>query len=234
MQQTGPTDRPSSTLHAAPRRARSRLPLAIGAAAVVAVLALVGVGRALDLVPGVGNPFAERVVEHDRPALELALSDLSEYHAAQGRYQVTVDLEKDTPWVPGIVKGERTTYLATGTVDGLVDFRDLGKDAVRVDGDAVTIVLPPPRLGEPVVDLDESRVVARDRGLVDRITGAFSDSPTSEREVAQLAEQDLARAAAESDLERRAQDNTRKVLTGLARSFGFPSVTVRFEDDPGV
>lgn len=231
MQEIDPTDR---TARAAPHRARSRLPLALGAGAVVAVLALVGVDRALDLVPGLGNPFAERVVEHDRPALELALSDLSEYHAAQGRYQVTVDLEKDTPWVPGIVQGERTTYLATGTVDGLVDFRDLGDDAVRVDGDAVTMVLPPPHLGEAVVDLDESRVVARDRGLVDRITGAFSDSPTSEREVARLAEEDLARAAARSDLERRAQDNTRTLLTGLARSFGFTDVTVRFEDDPGV
>ncbi len=230
MQHTGPLDRPSTPA----RRPRSRLPLALGGGAVVAVLALVGADRALDLVPGLGNPFSERTVERDRPALELALSDLSEYHAAEGRYQVTVDLEKDVPWVPGIVKGERTTYLATGTVDGLVDFRDLGEDAVQVDGEAVTIVLPPPRMDEPVVDLDESRVVARDRGVVDRITGAFSDSPTSEREVAALAEQDLARAAAESDLRRRAQDNTRDLLIGLAESFGFTDVTVRFEDDPSV
>ena len=230
MQHTGPLDRPSAPA----RRPRSRWPLALGGGAVVAVLALVGADRALALVPGLGNPFGERTVERDRPALELALSDLSEYHAAEGRYQVTVDLEKDVPWVPGIVKGERTTYLATGTVDGIVDFRDLGKDAVQVDGESVTIVLPSPRLDEPVVDLDESRVVARDRGVVDRITGAFSDSPTSEREVAQLAEDDLSRAAAESDLRQRAQDNTRTLLTGLAESFGFTDVTVRFEDDPAV
>lgn len=217
----------------APRR-RRRGRARVGAAVLVGVLVVAGADRVAGLLPSFGNPLAEKTIDRERPALMLALSDLSDYHAAKGSFQVVVDLERDTPWVPSFVKGERTTYLALGSVDGLVDFRALGADAVQVDGGSVVITLPPPRLGEAEVDLRDSRVVARDRGAVDRFTGAFSDSPTSERDVARLAEKKLAAAAAESDLLERAEENTRTMLTGLARSFGYTDVTVRFDGDSGI
>ncbi len=231
-------DRPARSVEssyvrrAAPRRSGRGLKFA--GAAVVAVLAVAGTDRALDLLPSVQNPLQERVIDTQRPALMTALSNLSDYHASQGAFQVVVDLEKDTPYVPGFVKGERTTYLANGTVDGVVDFRGLGDGAVQTHGRSVVITLPPPRLGEPSVDVDSSRVIARDRGLVDRVSGALSDRPTSERDVALLAERKLADAAAQSDVLARAQDNTRALLTGLGRSFGYADVTVRFDGGAGV
>jgi hypothetical protein len=93
-------------------------------------------------------------------------------------------------------------------------------------------VLPAPRLDEPRIDLEQSRVLARDRGLVDRVAGALSDEPTSERDVALLAEDRLTAAAAESDLLDRAEASTRTTLSALARSLGYTDVTVRFEDAP--
>lgn len=215
-----------------PQRHRRR-GLRLGAAALVGVLAVAGADRVADLLPSLGNPFAEKVVDRERPALMLALSDLSDYSAAKGSFQVVVDLERDTPWVPAFVKGERTTYLALGSVDGIVDFRALGADAVQVEGTSVVITLPPARLGQPRVDLRDSKVLTRDRGAVDRVAGAFRDSPTSERDVARLAERKLAAAAAQSDLLERTQDNTRTMLSGLAGSFGYTDVTVRFDRDSG-
>ena len=215
------------------RRPRGRAAARLGGAALVAVLVVIGADRALDSLPSVDNPLQEQVIDRQRPALVLALADLSDYHAAKGTFQVVVDLEKDTPYVPGFVKGERTTYLAVGTVDGVVDFRGLGPDAVTAEGESVVITLPAPTLAEADVDLERSRVVARDRGVLDRIGGALSDNPTSEREVALIAERRLDDAAAESDLLSRAEDNTRSMLTGLARSFGYTDVTVRFEGDAG-
>jgi hypothetical protein len=225
-------DRPARTTSPTPSR-RPRGAVAVVGAVVVGGLVLMGADRALDALPSFGNPFAEETVQRERPALLLALSDLSEYHAAEGSFQAVVDLEKDTRFVPGVVKGERTTYLAVGSVDGLVDFGALDEDAIQITGDSVTITLPPPRLAEPEIDLEQSRVLSRDRGVLDRISGAFSDNPTSEREVAVLAEDDLARAAADSDLLRRTEDNTRAMLTGLARSFGYTDVTVTFDADTG-
>ncbi len=212
------------------RRVRRRA-LRLGAAALGLALLVPVADRALDLLPGFEKPVAPQVVDHSGPALMTALSDLGEYHAAQATFQSVVDLERDTPYVPSVISGERTTYLATGSVDGIVDFRGLGEGAVRVspDGRSATITLPPPRLGEAVLDPEASRVVARDRGVLDRIGGAFTDSPTTERDVMVAAEGKLEAAAAESDLLRRSEENTRQVLTGLARSLGFADVTVTFD-----
>jgi len=218
------------TLHAplqpARRRLRGRLAVALVGLALLVPLTLLG----LNLLPGLSNPFNQQVVDRSTPALMLALDDLSEYRASTGTFQVVIDLEKDTPYIPSLISGERTTFLATGNVDALVDFTDLGSDRVVVSDDrrAVTISLPAPRLSQAVVDPAASRVVGRDRGLLDRIGSIFEDNPTSERELYQLAEGKIAAAAAQSDLTRRAQDNTRQMLTTLTRSLGFERVTVTF------
>lgn len=226
-------DRPASTSSARRGWGRTGTAVRLGGAALVAVLAVAGADRAMDLVPSFGLP-EQQVVDHARPALQLALADLSEYHAAKGTFEVVVDLEKDTPYLPDLVSGERTTYLAIGSVDGLVDFRALGEDAVQVQGQSVTITLPQPRLAAPALDLEQSRVLARDRGLLERVGGTVRDSPTSEREVALLAETKLADAAAQSDLLQRSQDSTRSMLTGLAQSLGYTDVTVQFDGDGAV
>jgi len=219
-------DRP--TVRSRPGAGRSRWPLLL-VAALVGGLVVVGADRALDALPSVGAPLEERVVDRSRPALLESLADLDDFHAAKATFSVVVDLERDVPYVPAFVKGERTTYLAVGSVDGLVDFDGLGADAVVTDGTSVTITLPAPRLDEPRVDLEQSEVLDRDRGVVDRVGGAFRDSPTSERDVALLAEEKLSAAAAESDLLRRTEANTRTMLTRLAGSLGYDDVTVRFE-----
>lgn len=211
---------------AAPRRRRRRgLPLALVAATAIAGAGLVA---GVDLLPDL--PFGRSDVDRSTPVLLTSLADLEEYHAASGTFQVVVDLERDTRWVPSAVSGERTTYLATGSVDAVVDLTDLSGSAVQAsaDGRSVVVSLPHARLDEADVDLGASRVVARDRGVLDRLGGVLSDSPTSERDVAALAETKLQTAAAESDLRARAESNTRDMITGLASSLGFTDVVVRF------
>lgn len=210
-----------------PPRQRRRF----GAFALVLVLALLLAPLlALKLLPDFGNPFGQRTVDRSAPALMTALADLSEYHAAQGQYQILVDLERDTKWVPSYLSGDRVTFLAMGSVDATVDFGRLASDAVQVSDDrrSVTIALPTPSLQEAVVDPSQSRVINRERGALDRIGGMFVDSPTSERALYVAAEQKIAAAAAQSDLRRRAETNTRDMLTALTRSLGFDEVTVTF------
>lgn len=212
-------------------RRRSRLVPAL----LLVVVALLGtlLLRGLDW-PGL--PFGSETVDRSATPLLTSVADLEEYHAATGSFQVVVDLEKDTRWVPSLLSGERTTFLATGSVDAVVDFTGLDGRAVEVseDGRSVTFSLPPARLDEADVDLAESRILSRDRGLLDRVGGLFSDNPTGEREVAALAEDKLDAAAAESDLRATAEENTRAMLTGLARSLGYTDVEVRFDADAGL
>ncbi|MCW2613647.1 MAG: putative secreted protein, partial [Frankiales bacterium] len=208
------------------RRRRGLLPAAgLVAAGVTASWALLS---GLPSLPGL--PFGEDEVDRSTPVLLQSLTDLEEYHAATGTFQVVVDLERDTRWVPSVVSGERTTFLATGSVDAVVDLTALDSSAVQTsaDGRRVVFVLPAARLDEADVDLERSRVLSRERGLLDRLGGVLADSPTSERRVAALAEDRLDQAAAESDLLRRAEENTRAMLTGMATSLGYDDVEVRF------
>ncbi|MBB3082962.1 DUF4230 domain-containing protein [Geodermatophilus sabuli] len=212
------------------RRLRRRLVAAgIGLAVLVPVSA-----QLRDWLPD--NPFGQEVVDRSTTPLLLALDDLHEYHAATGTFQVVVDREVDTRYVPSVISGERVTYLATGTADASVDFEGLddGRVSLSDDGRTATIVLPAPRIGEVRIDPAESRVLDRDRGLVERLGDAVGDDPAADDpELFVLAERRLAAAAAESDLLARAEDNTRTMLTTLARSLGVDEVAVRFEAAPG-
>lgn len=229
---SSPRDR--SAPDVAPAHRRSPLLLSLVAVLAVLGLAVTAAGRLPDLLPDL--PFGSEEVDRSTPALMTALEDLEEYHAATGTFQVVVDLERDQKWVPSFLKGERTTFLATGSVDGVVDLTGLDERAVTTspDGRSVTFSLPPARLDDADVDLANSRVLDRDRGALDRIGGLFSDNPTSEREVAARAEDKLDAAAAESDLRGQAERNTRTLLTNLARSLGYEQVVVRFDAADGL
>lgn len=208
------------------RRARRKL---LAAAVGIAVLVPVTTQLA-DVVPDWSNPFQQQILDRSPTPLLLALRDLSQYHAATGTFQVVVDVERDTRNVSPLISGERTTFLGIGSVDATIDFTSVGADHVIVSPDrrSVTITLPAPQLAPAVVDPAASRVVGRERGLIDRIAGVFKDSPTGEREVYLLAQTELNEAAKASDLARRGEENTRQMLTGLARSLGFTDITVTF------
>src|SRR3712207_1423415 len=213
----------------APRR-RRRVPLRLVAAGVgVAVLVPIGM-QVADWLPD--NPFGQDVVDRSTTPLLLALQDLDEYHAASGTFQVVVDREVDTRYVPSFISGERVQVLATGTTDAYVDFATLDDGAVTLSGDGATatIVLPAPRLDEVRIDPEESRVLDRDRGLVERIGGAVGEDPVDDSAIYALAEDRLAAAAAGSDLRERAETNTRAMLTGLATSLGVDEVQVSFAE----
>jgi hypothetical protein len=228
-------DRPVDTAPAARPRSRRRVPkrlIAAGIGVAVAIPVVNGVG---DWIAGWGNPLEPEVVDRSTPALLLALDDLHEYHAATADLQVMVDLEIDTPWVPSVISGERIHFMAYGTADAYVDFENLDDDAVTLspDGGSATIVLPAPEMSEVRIDPEQSRVVDRDRGLFERVGGAFLENPTDDSELYALAEQRIGAAATESDLLDRAEVNTRDMLTTLAMSLGVERVTVDFEEPTG-
>ena len=231
-------DRPvqDHVLDAGRRPARRRhVPLRlIAAGAGLAVLIPAGMG-AREWIAGWGSPLEPEIVDRSTAPLLLALDDLHEYHAATADLQVLVDVEVDTPWVPSVISGERIHFLAVGTADAYVDFEGLDAGAISLssDGTSATIVLPAPEMSEVRIDAEQSRVVDRDRGLVERVGSAFGENPTDDSDLYALAEQRIGAAAAESDLLERAEGNTRDMLTTLATSLGVEHVTVDFEESAG-
>ena len=203
-------------------------------AGVVVVVVILAISKLLGFLPTLENPFGTDEVDRSQPAVLQALEDVSRYEAATGNFSVLVDVEDDARLLPDFLQGERTVFAAVGTVDASVDFSGLDEDAVEIspDGKSVRITLPPAALSDPRVDPAESRVVSQDRGLLDRIGSVFTDTPTGERDLYLLAEDDLRGAAAASDLKARAEENTRTFLETLLRSLGFTDVTVVFAPVP--
>lgn len=199
----------------------------------VVVLAVVLLAGSITGLLDVGDLFSSRTVDRSPPVLLKRLSNLSDYRAAQGEFEVTIDEEEDVPVLPSFIAGESVLFVAIGTVDATVDFSELSTDAVQVGPeDSVTITLPEPKLGHAVVDPSRSHVADRDRGLVNRVGGAFEDDPTSERGLYIKAAKRLDRVARQSKLVERAERNTAAMLRGFLARLEFTTINIRFVDMP--
>jgi hypothetical protein len=202
-------------------------------AAIAALAIAVPVGaQFVGLFPALSDTFEPQTVDRGPAPLMAALADIAEYHAATGTFQVLVDIERDTPHVPALISGERTTMFATGHVDAVVDLSRLGPERVNVSADhsVVTFALPHARLAPATLDPAASRVVGRERGIVERLAGVINNNPVHDEELYRLATQKLDETARQSDLLARAESNTRDMLKSLAGSLGYEQVTVTFED----
>jgi hypothetical protein len=200
-------------------------------AGVVAVLVALLVGaRAVNILPGFDNPFSDRTTDRSQPVLLQSMRDLSRFVAADGSFQVIVDLQENKDNIPEFLVNKRTLFVGAGTVEAYVDFSTLTEGAIKPNADntAVAITLPAPQLGTAALDMERSYVVAEERGLLNRIGGAFSNDPNQQQRVYQLAQQRITEAATASELSARAQENTQKMLEGLLRSLGYTTVTVTF------
>jgi Protein of unknown function (DUF4230) len=199
----------------------------LGGVALVAGIAVAGVVgfQLLD------SPFTTVTKDHSPPPVLLELRDLSDFHAAQAQFEVTLDLEKDVKYVPSALAGERVQFLGIGTVDAVVDFKALGTGAVQIgdDNKSVRITLPSPYVMQPVLDHDQSHVMNRDRGLLNRLGGIFNDNPTSEASLYNAAMSKMADSAAQTDLIDRAEQQTTFILTGMMKSMGFEKIDIVFE-----
>lgn len=191
-----------------------------------ALMAVIGLGVASAL--GV-SLYPMNQTDRSQPVLLKSITDISEYHAAVGNFEVVVDKDEDgADWLPDLITGRRTLLVAAGTVDAYVDLSSLAVTDLTLsdDGKSVTVRLPDAQLDKPNLDHDRTYVFAQDRGVLDRIADAM-ETPQQAKYFA-LAETKLAAAAGESELQQRAVDNTKAMLTGMFNSLG---VDVRFLDE---
>lgn len=174
----------------------------------------------VSLVPKL-NPFTDEVTDRTQPALLQSVRDLSQYHAAEGNFQVVVDLEHDVAWVPDFIAGSRTLFVARGSVDAYIDLETLSDKALTVDTEKKTVQvrLPEPKLAKPNIDQEHTYVYSQDRGVFDSVKSLFQAQ--DQRELYVLAEKKIGDAAKEAGLTRRAERNLRQMLTGMFTSLGY-------------
>ncbi|MCT9078506.1 DUF4230 domain-containing protein [Streptomyces fulvoviolaceus] len=213
------------------RRVSRRMPgWAKAVSAVVLVLVVFFAGISLSVIPGLKDLFGTETHDRSGPALLESIQDISRYDAASGNFQIVVDLEKDTKYLPDAIRGSRTLYVGAGNVDAYVDLGKVGKNDVTVNADrtSATLKLPHAQLGKAALDVDRSYAVSKQRGLLDRFGDLFSDNPNSEQAVQKLAVKHITEAAKKSELTKRAETNTTDMLEGLLGSLGFKEVRVTY------
>ncbi|BFU47325.1 DUF4230 domain-containing protein [Krasilnikovia sp. MM14-A1004] len=207
----------------------ARLLVFTGAVFALLVAACLGL-RAVHVLPSFDNPFSDKTTDRSQPVLLQSMRDLSRYVAADGTFQVIVDLQEHRENIPDFLLNQRTLFVGSGTVEAYVDFGSLNGDAVKVNNEdhSVRVTLPAPQLSTAALDLDRSYVVAQERGLLNRIGDAFRDNPDAQHRVYAEAQRRITEAARDSGLDQRARENTEKMLTSLFTRLGYTSVTVTY------
>ncbi|WP_255767598.1 DUF4230 domain-containing protein [Pseudarthrobacter sulfonivorans] len=182
--------------------------------ALIAVLAVAGVNM------NGFNPFQSIRTDRSQPALLKSIKDVSQYHAAIGNFEVVVDVEDGAGWMPDIIAGRRTLFVAAGTVNTYVDLSGLADKDLMLspDGKTVTVRLPEAQLDRPNLDHDRSYVFSQARGVLDQIADAIE--VPQQAQFFKLAETKITTAAEESELRKQAQDNTQAMLTGMFSRLG--------------
>jgi hypothetical protein len=187
----------------------------------VVVSALAAALAALIVANVVGfNPFRSSQTDRSQPALLKSVKDISQYHAAVGNFEVVLDIDDDIAGMPNIIAGRRSLYVAAGSVNAYVDLAGLADQDLRVspDGKSVSVRLPEPQLDKPNLDPDRTYMFMQERGVFDRIADAIE--PPQQAQFYKLAETKLVAAAEESELRKRAAENTKAMLTGVFVSLG--------------
>ena len=211
-----------------------------GGLLVVGAIGVIAFGLAALLIVSIALPnlFGTTVREQPNAVVLARIQDMAQFDAATGRFQTLVDQETDSNLLPDWVKGEHKVLVAEGDVEASVDFSGLGADALKTsdDGKSVTVHLPEPTLQKAQLDPEATRVIARDRGVLDRIDDALTTgNPSNDDDLYARATDKLSEAAAQSDLQDRAQQNTTDLMTKLLTEAGFDQVTVVYDvpHDPG-
>jgi hypothetical protein len=205
-----------------------RLLFIIGTVGVV--VSLVFGLQAVNLWPHLSNPFATQKTDRTGPVLLQSIQDMSKYVAAEGNFQVLVDLQENKKFIPDVIFNERTLFVGVGSVDAYVDFSAItdGGVVISPDGKAVEVKLPAPELEKPTIDHNRSYVFAQERGIFNRVSDLFGSDPNKQAQLYTLAEQKIAQAAEDSELRGRAEKNTRAMLESLLHQLGYERVTITF------
>jgi hypothetical protein len=173
-------------------------------------------------------------VDRSAPALLQRIRTLDRFEAAEGQFVEEVDLEQDAKYLPSFLKGERVIATVKGSVSATVDFKGLRDDAVQVSDDRRTIrlVLPEPELQRAEVDEAGTKILTRDRGVIDRLEDFFSGNPTNDAALFAAAQDKVDAAAARSTLRTRGKDQTERWLRTFLGAAGFDQVEVAWTRAP--
>src|SRR5262249_6894358 len=130
--------------------------------------------------------------------------------------------EKDNPFLPNFLAGDRLLMLVHGQVVAGVDFSRLrsGDIQINTQGKEARVHLPNPQVLLTRLDNSKTRVYSRNTGLLVPV------DPNLETDVRREAERQLLEEALQDGILNTARQNARTTITSLLLGLGFEKVEV--------
>lgn len=154
------------------------------------------------------------------PAVVERIRQLSRLETVVYSLDKIVEGNRDSPYIPSVLVGDKILLVAHGEVIAGIDFSQLKTSDIHVNGDAVEVHLPPPQILTTRIDNGRTRVFSRTTGLF-----VLAD-PNLESQTRAAAEQQIGQAALDDGILDKARQNARASVTALLYSLGFHKVAV--------
>jgi len=154
------------------------------------------------------------------PAVVERIRQLNRLETVVYSLDKIVEGDRDNPYIPGFLVGDKILLIAHGEVIAGIDFGQIKPSDIKVNGDAVELHLPPPQILSTRIDNGRTRVFSRSTGLF------VQADPNLESQTRAAAEQQIAQAALDDGILEKARQNARASITALLYSLGFHKVDV--------
>lgn len=159
-----------------------------------------------------------------------SLVRINEFHTERATYTTSFVIGNHESGIIGIFTGHNLNVHAVGTVDVIDDFGSLTLSAMKFNHatDSVTVTMPVPQLGRPVLDVKKT-TVERSDGLVTKIGRAFTSSDDEKLAYENADQMIYSQAEAQAPtLITNAEVNIQSFVTAVLMKVGVLHITVNF------
>src|ERR1700723_163494 len=191
------------------------------------VLTIAAIGGAVWLSTGVGLwhllglfRSGQTSINVSQPTVVRQIQQLQRLETVTYTMDKIISGERDNPYLPKFLAGDRLLLVVHGQVIGGVDLAKVQPSAGVVHGEPFTFHLPQAEVFSPLLDNPKTRVYSRETGLF------TSPDPNLESDVRQEAERQLQLAALQDGILKSADQNARSTLTSMLKGFGFSQVEI--------
>lgn len=159
-------------------------------------------------------------IDTSSPAVIDKIRQLSRLETVNYSINKIVEGNKEYPYLPNFLAGDKLLLVARGEVIAGVDLSQLKSSDVSVHGDAVEVRLPDPQILTTRIDNDQTRVYSRVTGLL------VTADPNLESQARLAAEQQFTQSALADGVLDKARQNARAGVGALLSGLGFRRIQV--------
>ena len=207
--------------------------IATGSVSLIAVFLLAGIWRSgTGFVSELANLFDKPQPEPKvdiRSMVVQQVRNASELTTAVYVTETVVPTSRDRTIGGYVVGTTRLLYIAYGEVRAGVDLSALHPDDVQVNGKALTLRLPPPKILDSKIDVNRSKVYDYDRGFM----GLGPDVAPELQELAQRTTlEKVTESACMGGVLQQANDHAKLAIAQLLSTAGYSQLTVETQSPP--